>query len=131
MSCVTPKASIGSSDRRIAQRHRMSVGTIVADASMLVKMMNGRNVGSIEESFITRLRKGDTFVFGGRLLELVRIHEMTAFVQPAKRRSGVVPRWSGDQDAAVDRDGGRHAARTRRRRRRPLRRAGDAAGTAA
>jgi len=36
----------------------MSVGTIVADATMLVKMMNGRNVGSIEESFITRLRKG-------------------------------------------------------------------------
>ncbi len=82
-------------DRRIAQRHRMSVGTIVADATMLVKMMNGRNVGSIEESFITRLRKGDSFVFGGRLLELVRIHEMTAYVQPAKRRSGAVPRWSG------------------------------------
>jgi ATP-dependent Lhr-like helicase len=82
-------------DRRIAQRHRMSVGTIVADATMLVKMMNGRNVGSIEESFITRLRKGDSFVFGGRLLELVRIHEMTAYVQPARRRSGAVPRWSG------------------------------------
>jgi ATP-dependent Lhr-like helicase len=82
-------------DRRIAQRHRMSVGTIVADATMLVKMMNGRSLGSIEESFITRLRKGDTFVFGGRLLELVRIHEMTAFVQPARRRSGAVPRWSG------------------------------------
>jgi ATP-dependent Lhr-like helicase len=82
-------------DRRIAQRHRMSVGTIVADASMQVKMTNGRNVGAIEESFITRLRKGDAFVFGGRLLELVRIHEMTAFVQPAKRKSGVVPRWAG------------------------------------
>jgi ATP-dependent Lhr-like helicase len=82
-------------DRRIAQRHRMSVGTIVADATMLVKMMNGRNVGSLEESFITRLRKGDSFVFGGRLLELVRIHEMTAYVQPARRRTGAVPRWSG------------------------------------
>ncbi|HQR21143.1 MAG TPA: ligase-associated DNA damage response DEXH box helicase [Burkholderiaceae bacterium] len=82
-------------DRRIAQRHRMSVGTIVADATMLVRMMNGRNLGSIEESFVSRLRKGDTFVFGGRPLELVRIHEMTAYVQPAKRRSGAVPRWSG------------------------------------
>jgi ATP-dependent Lhr-like helicase len=73
----------------------MSVGTIVAEASMLVKMANGRNLGSIEESFIARLRKGDAFVFGGRRLELVRIHEMTAFVQPAKRASGVVPRWAG------------------------------------
>ncbi len=82
-------------DRRIARRHRMSVGTIVSDASMLVKMLNGRNLGTIEESFITRMRKGDAFVFGGRLLELVRIHEMTAYVQPARRRSGTVPRWSG------------------------------------
>jgi len=82
-------------DRHIARRHRMSVGTIVAEASMLVKMTNGRNLGSIEESFIARLRKGDAFVFGGRRLELVRIHEMTAFVQPARRASGVVPRWAG------------------------------------
>lgn len=82
-------------DRRIAQRHRMSVGTIVSDAAMQVKMMNGRNVGTIEESFITRLSRGDVFVFGGRVLELVKSHEMTAFVQPAKRRSGIVPRWMG------------------------------------
>jgi ATP-dependent helicase Lhr and Lhr-like helicase len=82
-------------DRRIALRHRLSVGTIVADATVRVQMMNGRNLGSIEESFIARLRKGDCFVFGGRVLELVRIHELTAYVQPAKRRSGAVPRWSG------------------------------------
>jgi ATP-dependent helicase Lhr and Lhr-like helicase len=84
-------------DRRLAQRHRMSIGTIVADASMLVKMLNGRNLGSIEESFIGRLRRGDTFVFGGRRLELVRVHEMTAYVQPAKGRAGVVPRWMGSK----------------------------------
>jgi len=82
-------------DRRIAQRHRMSVGTIVSEAAMQVRMMNGRNLGTIEESFITRLSRGDVFVFGGRVLELVRIHEMTAMVQPAKRRSGMVPRWMG------------------------------------
>jgi ATP-dependent Lhr-like helicase len=84
-------------DRRIGQRHRMSIGTIVAEATMLVKMMNGRNVGTIEESFISRLRKGDTFLFGGRMLELVRVHEMTAYVQPARRRSGAVPRWMGSK----------------------------------
>jgi ATP-dependent helicase Lhr and Lhr-like helicase len=84
-------------NRRIGQRHRMSIGTIVAEAAMLVKMVNGRNVGSIEESFIGRLRRGDTFVFGGRRLELVRVHEMTAYVQPAKRQTGVVPRWMGSK----------------------------------
>ena len=80
---------------RIGQRHRMSIGTIVSEATMLVKLMNGRSLGSIEESFISRLRKGDAFLFGGRTLELVRVHEMTAYVQPAKRKSGAVPRWMG------------------------------------
>ena len=84
-------------NRRIGQRHRMSIGTIVSEASMFVKMMNGRSVGTIEEYFISRLRKGDTFLFGGRMLELVRVHEMTAYVRPAKRRSGAVPRWMGSK----------------------------------
>jgi ATP-dependent Lhr-like helicase len=82
-------------NRRIAQRHRMSIGTIVAEATMLVKLMNGRSLGTIEENFISRLNRGDSFLFGGRMLELVRVHEMTAYVRPAKRRSGAVPRWMG------------------------------------
>ncbi|HVG03857.1 MAG TPA: ligase-associated DNA damage response DEXH box helicase [Burkholderiaceae bacterium] len=80
---------------RIGQRHRMSIGTIVSEASMLIKTMNGRDVGVMEESFISRLRKGDTFLFGGRMLELVRVHEMTAYVRATKNRQGAVPRWMG------------------------------------
>ena len=82
-------------DARIGQRHRMSIGTIVSEESMLIKTMNGRDVGVMEESFISRLRKGDTFLFGGRMLELVRVHEMTAYVRAAKNRQGAVPRWMG------------------------------------
>jgi len=98
-------------NRRVAQRHRMSIGTIVAEASMLVKLMNGRSLGTIEESFISRLRPGDAFLFGGRMLELARVHEMTAYVRAADRRSGAVPRWMGTKmplsgelaDAVLDR----------------------------
>ena len=82
-------------DAQIARRHRLSVGTIVAEAAMIVRYGNGTKLGAIEESFIARLRKGDVFTFGGKLLELVRVHEMTAYVAPAARRSGAVPRWSG------------------------------------
>jgi ATP-dependent helicase Lhr and Lhr-like helicase len=82
-------------DTRIGQRHRMSIGTIVSEATMLVKLINGRSLGTIEESFVSRLRKGDAFLFGGRSLELVRVHEMTAYVQPARRGRGAVPRWMG------------------------------------
>ena len=82
-------------DAQVARRHRMSVGTIVADASMLVRYGNGARLGHIEESFIARLRKGDVFTFAGKRLELVRTHEMTALVRPAGRRRGTVPRWAG------------------------------------
>jgi len=82
-------------DIQVARRHRMSVGTIVAEASMMVRYANGARLGNIEESFIARLRRGDVFTFAGRRLELVRVHEMTAYVAPAKRKTGNVPRWAG------------------------------------
>ncbi len=86
-------------DALLARRHRMSIGTIVSDASMAVKFWSkggsGKTLGVMEESFIARLRPGDHLLFGGRLLELVRVHEMTAFVRPAKGRKGAIPRWNG------------------------------------
>ena len=82
-------------DRHIAHRHRMQIGTIVADASITVRMSNGKALGHVEESFIDRLRPKDCFVFAGRVLEFVRVREMTAWVKPAPSRSAIVPRWMG------------------------------------
>jgi ATP-dependent Lhr-like helicase len=82
-------------DAAIARRHRMSIGTIVADASMTVKYQTGGTIGTVEESFVSRLRRGDCFLFAGRLLELVRVHEMTAYVKRASGRRAAVPRWNG------------------------------------
>jgi ATP-dependent Lhr-like helicase len=83
------------SEAAIAKRHRLNIGTIVSDASMSVKYLSGSKLGNIEESFIARLRRGDCFVFGGKLLEYVRSQEMTAFVKKAERNKGAVPRWAG------------------------------------
>ena len=82
-------------DRGIAKRHRLAIGTIVSDASMQVKYLSGGPIGSIEESFIARLRKGDCFVFAGRVLEYLRTQDMTAYVQRATKNKGVVPSWAG------------------------------------
>jgi ATP-dependent helicase Lhr and Lhr-like helicase len=82
-------------DAAVGRRHRMSIGTIVADASIQVKFMKGGKIGTVEESFISRLKKGDHFLFGGRLLEFVRVHEMTAYVKRATGNRGAVPRWQG------------------------------------
>ena len=82
-------------DTRLARRHRMNIGTIVSDASMSVQYLGGAKIGSVEESFAARLKPGDCFLFGGRLLALVRIHEMTAWVRRAIGKRAAVPRWSG------------------------------------
>ncbi|MEJ8858972.1 ligase-associated DNA damage response DEXH box helicase [Variovorax robiniae] len=82
-------------DARLARRHRMNIGTIVSDASMAVQYVGGAKLGSVEESFVARMKPGDCFLFAGRVLELVRIREMTAGVRRASGKRPVVPRWGG------------------------------------
>ena len=86
-------------DRQLARRHRMSIGTIVSDAMMQVRYWRkggaGSRLGQVEESFIARLKPGDFFYFAGRLVELVRIQEMTAYVIRASGKRAIVPRWMG------------------------------------
>ncbi len=82
-------------DARLARRHRMNIGTIVSDASMAVQFVGGARLGHVEESFAARLKPGDCFLFGGRLLELVRVHDMTAWVKRAQGQRAAVPRWNG------------------------------------
>ena len=81
----------------IARRHRMSIGTIVGDAAIGVQFLKGGKLGTIEESFVSRLKPGDRFLFAGRSLEFVRIKEMTAWVRRASSPVGAVPRWSGSR----------------------------------
>ncbi len=86
-------------DARLARRHRLGIGTIVSDASLVVKYWTkggaGGALGSIEEGFLARLRPGDCFLFAGRTLELVRVENMTAYVRRATARKAAVPRWNG------------------------------------
>ncbi|HEV3051451.1 MAG TPA: helicase-related protein, partial [Longimicrobium sp.] len=82
-------------DKQIARRHRMSIGTIVSDASVTVKYIGGGALGSVEESFIARLNPGDKFVFAGKPLEFVRVRDMVAWVRRAKNSKGYIPRWMG------------------------------------
>jgi len=84
-------------DARLARRHRANIGTIVSDASMAVQILHGARLGSMEESFLSRLSPGDCFVFAGQVLELVRTEQMTAYVRRAPRTRATVPRWSGSR----------------------------------
>jgi ATP-dependent helicase Lhr and Lhr-like helicase len=80
---------------QIQRLHRMTIGTITSDAAVRVVFVSGASLGTIEESFISRLHPGDRFVFAGRVLELVRVRDMVAHVRKATQRSGIIPRWMG------------------------------------
>lgn len=84
-----------TADQGIARRHRMSIGTISSDTEMVVKWMNGSRLGTVEESFIGRLKPGDDFGFAGRVLRLVQVKDMTAYVRTSTARRTRVPRWQG------------------------------------
>jgi ATP-dependent Lhr-like helicase len=82
-------------DRKKAIRHKMGIGTIVSDPSMNVKYLSGKNLGTIEEGFISKLKPGDTFSFAGKTLELILAKYMTAYVKRSKRKNSIVPSWLG------------------------------------
>ena len=82
-------------NRRIAMRHRMHIGTIVSEAMLKVKFMSGGYIGVIEEWFISRLNPGDVFTLAGRNLEFVMIKDMTVLARKSNSKKSMVPSWQG------------------------------------
>ena len=82
-------------NRRVAMRHRLSIGTITSELSIRVKWLSGGSLGTIEESFVSKLKPGNTFWFAGRSLEFVRVKEMTAYVRKSNSNKGLIPSWNG------------------------------------
>jgi ATP-dependent Lhr-like helicase len=80
---------------RTAMRHRMQIGTIVSDPMLRIKFQSGGTIGTVEESFVSKLKPGDVFWFGGRCLEFVRLRELEVHVKLAKAKKAVVPQWMG------------------------------------
>jgi len=82
--------------KAIARQHRMNIGTIAGDATVDVKWLRGGRLGTVEESFISRLNEGDRFLFAGKPLVLFRFDGLTAWVKRARGAAHLqVPRWNG------------------------------------
>ena len=81
--------------RQIAMRHRLHIGTIVSDAMLKVKFMTGGYVGMLEESFISKIKPGNSFTLAGRILEFVMVKDMTVLVRRSKMKSAITPSWLG------------------------------------
>lgn len=85
--------------RQTAMMHRLSIGTIVSDAMVQVKYVTGGFIGTVEEYFIGKMKPGDTFVFAGRTLELVRLRNMAAQVRRSNKRTRNVVSFMGGRMA--------------------------------
>jgi ATP-dependent Lhr-like helicase len=82
-------------NRRIAMRHLMGIGTIVSDSSVRVAFLKGPTLGTIEESFVSRLKKGDRFIFAGKSLEFVMLKDLTCYVRRVTSSKARIVRWMG------------------------------------
>ncbi|MEL6472004.1 MAG: ligase-associated DNA damage response DEXH box helicase [Cyanobacteria bacterium J06623_4] len=89
-------------DAKIARMHKLSIGTITGNQQVKIAYAKGRQIGTVEESFVSRLKKGDVFFFAGRQLAFFQMKDMTLYVKNAKKKSSVVPVWSGGYLAISD-----------------------------
>lgn len=84
-------------DRGVAMRHRFQIGTIVGDVNLTVRYQKGGYIGSIEEYFISKLNRGDVFMFAGRNLEFIRIKGMQVHVRNSNKKTNRVSSWMGSR----------------------------------
>ncbi|RYD37192.1 MAG: ligase-associated DNA damage response DEXH box helicase, partial [Verrucomicrobiaceae bacterium] len=83
-------------DKRLIQQHRMSIGTISSETGVTIKFANGTTLGTVEESFISKIKPGSQLIFAGRRLVLVRLVQRTATVKPATGKTkGQIAIWGG------------------------------------
>ncbi|MEK9619513.1 MAG: ligase-associated DNA damage response DEXH box helicase [Flavobacteriales bacterium] len=81
--------------RKTAMRHRVQIGTIVSDALLQLKSINGRRLGKIEEWFVSKLSKGEVFLFGGQYYKIFQMKDMEVIVKKSKAKKGKIVSWMG------------------------------------
>ena len=69
-----------------------NIGTIPDETSVQVKVKD-LVVGTIDEGFLERLKRGDVFVLGGQTYEFLFARGMTAQVNANVRRPPTIPSW--------------------------------------
>ncbi|WP_084623749.1 ligase-associated DNA damage response DEXH box helicase, partial [Acidisphaera rubrifaciens] len=87
---------------RIARQWRMNLGTIVEQPVLKLRLVGrsgrpGPYLGEVEEYFVSMLTPGNTFIFAGRLLRFIRVHQMVAEVAEGGTGDPMVPAWAGSR----------------------------------
>jgi ATP-dependent Lhr-like helicase len=96
------------SNKRIEQRYRMNIGTIVEAEKLRVFLVtskpggrrrsgvsNGKYLGEVEERLILGMQPGDTFLFAGQHLRYERVRDLILEVSPATGSLPKIPSFVG------------------------------------
>ncbi len=93
---ITQDGKLTVLDKKLIQMHRLSIGTITSHPHVSISFQGGRVIGTVEESFLTKVKEGGVFIFAGYKLELVRLRAQKATVKKATKSSrGDIPIWNG------------------------------------
>src|SRR3989344_9618384 len=85
---------IGKKGKLARVLYMTNIGTIPDETFVLVKVQgNDEVIGTIEESFLERLKRGDVFVLGGARYEYLYSKGMVAYVNASVYKSPTIPSW--------------------------------------
>jgi ATP-dependent Lhr-like helicase len=79
----------------VPRQYRMNIGTIVEAVMVKVRLGRGRVLGEVEEYFVNGLTPGDTFMFAGRLLKFVGMHDNDVMAADGGDGDPKVPAYAG------------------------------------
>ncbi len=83
---------VGKKGRLARVLYSTNIGTIPDESFITVKIGN-QKIGTIDEGFLERLKKGDIFVLGGQIYEFKYARGMTIQVKANPGRPPTVPSW--------------------------------------
>ena len=81
--------------KQVATRWRMNIGAIVETATLKVRIKGGPILGEVEEYFVQNLSAGDSFMFGGRILEFIGIRALVVEARSAASSDPKIPAYAG------------------------------------
>jgi ATP-dependent Lhr-like helicase len=71
------------------------MGTITSDPVITVQYVRGAKLGTVEENFVSKLKKGAVFNFAGKTLKYVMLKDLKLYVKKASANEAVTPVWQG------------------------------------
>ena len=81
--------------KQVATRWRMNIGAIVETATLKVRIKGGHVLGEVEEYFVQNLSAGDSFMFGGRILEFIGIRALVVEARSTASSDPKIPAYAG------------------------------------